>query len=346
MSTIRMIAGTLMMTACVTAVGAQPAPVVEAAKKEGAIATLGCPADWAGYGFVTETVQKTHGLKWSDKNMPSGDIVKQFAENTADPADMGDIGFQFAPGAAKAGLLAPYKNSQWESIPEWAKDKDGHYAAAYYGTVAFLVNKAQVPNVPKTWKDLLKPEYKGKITIQDPRVAANAQFAVIAASFANGGSEDNLDPGIKFFAELKKSGNLVTDVLPDKDTLSNGKAGIGLLWDFQGLTWRRDIKDLEVLIPSDGSTKGPYAAVINKNAKHPEAAKLFIEVILSDEGQVAFARSGAQPIRKVPLPQAISDGLLPEAQYSAAKDIKNWAGIDAIGAKIGERWTAEVLGAK
>jgi putative spermidine/putrescine transport system substrate-binding protein len=338
----------LVMSALLAStIGAQPVTDLTAgAKTEGEIATYGCPADWAGYGFVSDVMTKTHGLKWTDSNMTSADAIERLtAEKDAPVADIIDIGLQFAPTAVKAGVLLPYKNSQWESIPEWAKDSEGLFAAAYYGTVAFLVNTKKVPNVPKTWKDLLKPEYKGLVTIQDPREAANAQFAVIAASMANGGSENDLDPGIKFFAELRKSGNLI-DTLPDKDTLTKGEAGIGLLWDFQGLAWRRDMAELEVLIPSDGSTSGLYTAVINKASKHPNAAKLWIETMLSDEGQVAFARSGARPIRSVPLPQHISEGLLPEAQYTVVKPIENWKDMEAISKKIGERWTAEVLGAK
>lgn len=338
------LAGTLVSQACAQA----PAEVAEAAKAEGELKTYGCPTDWAGYGFVVEAVSKTQGnLKVTDVNMTSADVIERFATEQGDAiADVGDIGLQFAPGAAKKGALLAYKNSKWAEIPDWAKDAEGQFCGAYYGTIAFLVNKKQVPNVPQTWKDLLKSEYKGMVTIQDPREAANAQFAVIAAAFANGGSENDLTPGINFFAELKKNGNLKDGVLPDKDTLSKGESPIALLWDFQGLAWRPDVEGLEVLIPTDGSTSGAYTPVINKLAKHSNAAKLWVEVLFSDEGQVAFARSGARPIRSVPLPEHISEGLLPESQYASVKPITNWKDMEEISKKIGERWTAEVLGAK
>jgi len=317
--------------------------LVAAAQKEGQIVSYGSPADWAGYGAVSD-IMKKYGLKHTDTDMSSAEeIAKWDAEKNNPVSDVGDIGLQFGPIAVNKGVLLPYKNSRWKEIPAWAKDADGYYAATYYGTIAFLVNTKVVKNIPRTFKDLLKPEYKGMVSIQDPRRAANAQFAVIAAAFANGGSEDNLQPGIDFFAKLQKSGNLKS-VLPDKNTLSKGEVGIGLLWDFQGLAWRKDIPGLVVQIPADGTTYGPYATVINKYTTRPNAAKLWVETVLSDEGQIAFAKSGARPIRKVQLPADVQAGLLPERQYIAAKPIKNWKNMENISKTIGEKWATEVLG--
>ncbi len=319
------------------------AALLDAAKKEGQIVSYGSPADWAGYGAVSEIMQG-YGLKHTDTDMSSAEeVAKWEAEKSSPVSDVGDIGLQFGPIANAKGLLLNYKNSYWKQLPAWAKDKDGAYTATYYGTISFLVNTNIVKHVPKTFKDLLKPEYKGMVAIQDPRRAANAQFAVIAAAFANGGSENNIQPGIDFFAKLQQIGNL-KPVLPNKDTLSKGEVGIGLLYDFQGLAWRKDIPGLVVQIPADGTTYGAYATVINKYSLHPNAAKLWIETVLSDAGQIAFAKSGARPIRKVKLPDDIRANLLPERQYIAAKPITNWANMTDIGKKIGEKWATEVLG--
>lgn len=318
--------------------------LIDAAKKEGQIVSYGSPADWAGYGAISE-IMKKYGLKHTDTDMSSAEELQKWeAERNKPVSDVGDIGLQFGPIAAERGLLMAYKNSKWAEIPAWAKDTDGYYAATYYGTIAFLVNTKIVKNVPKTFKDLLKPEYKGLVAIQDPRRAANAQYAVIAASFANGGSENNLQPGINFFAQLQKSGNL-KPVLPNKDTLSKGEVGIGLLWDFQGLAWRKDIPGLVVQIPQDATTYGPYATVIAKTAPNPNAAKLWIETVLSDEGQIAFARSGARPIRsRVKLPKDVEAGLLPTRDYLYAVPISNWKNMENISKQIGDKWTTDVLG--
>lgn len=344
-SWLGIVAGAALALGLVTAVRAEDVKALAAgAKKEGKIVTYGCPADWGGYGAVAGIVKKKAGIEHTDTQMTSMDEINRLdGEKDKPVADIIDIGLQFGPIAVDKGVVAPYKHSKWSDIPDWAKDAEGNYSAAYSGAIAFLVNTKIVKNVPTTWKDLLKPEYKGMVGLQDPRAAANGQFAVIAAAFANGGSEKDLTPGLKYFAELQKSGNLIS-VLPDKDTLLKGQVGVALLWDFQGIAWRGEVPGLKVLIPKDGSTYGPYAAVINKYSQRPNAAKLWIETTLSDEGQIAFAKAGARPIRKVKLPKKVKANLLPDSQYAAVKPISDWKNMESISKKLGERWAAEVLG--
>ncbi|MDX2005795.1 MAG: extracellular solute-binding protein [Meiothermus sp.] len=318
--------------------------LVDGAKREGQIVSYGSPADWAGYGAISEIMTKRYGLKHSDTDMSSAEeIAKWDAEKNNPVADVGDIGLQFGPIAEDRGVLLAYKHSKWNEIPAWAKDANGLYSATYYGTIVFATNTKIVKNPPKTWKDLLKPEYKGLVGLSDPRRAALGQYAVIAASFAGGGSENNIAPGIKFFADLQKAGNL-KPVQPSKDLLAKGEIGVNIMWDFQAFPWKKDLPELNIQVPQDGSTFGPYATVINKYTRRPNAAKLWIETVLSDEGQIAFAKAGARPIRKVKLPKDVEDGLLPEAQYDAAKPITNWRNMENISKGIGEKWATDVLG--
>ena len=115
-------------------------------------------------------------------------------------------------------------------------------------------------------------------------------MTVLAASFANGGSETNIDPGLKYFDDLNKAGNL-TSVAPSKANVEKGEAKIAVLWDYNALPMRDDLASkspavpIQVVIPSDGTTQAPYCHIINKYAAHPNAAKLFREYILTDEAQ-------------------------------------------------------------
>ncbi|MEB2453913.1 ABC transporter substrate-binding protein, partial [Listeria monocytogenes] len=63
---------------------------------------------------------------------------------------------------------------------------------------------------------------------------------------------------------------------PTIQTLEKGEVEVGVVWDFNGLSYRDQIdpKRFEVLIPSDGSITSGYTTIINKYAKHPNAAKL------------------------------------------------------------------------
>ena len=321
--------------------------LVAKAKAEGKIVSYGSPDDWAGYGDIWKLMTSKYGLEHQDTDMSSAEeIAKWIAEKNAPVSDAGDVGLQFVQSGVEQDAFLAYKHSRWNDVPAWGKDSEGKYSAAYYGVIAFAVNKKLVKNVPHSWKDLLKAEYKNMVGLDDPRKAAVASYAVIAASFANGGSEKNIQPGIEFFAKLAKSGNL-TPAAPSVSNIQKGEVGIAIIWDFSGLAYKKEIaKDtpLEVLIPSDGTTLGAYATVINKYAPHPNAARLFVETVHSDEGQIAMARAGARPIHKVKLPSDVQAGLIPEAQYKSLKPITDWRSMPTVAKKIGDAWANEVVG--
>ncbi len=321
------------------------------AKVEGKIVSYGIPNDWLNYEKMWKVFTNRYGVTQADTDMSSAEEIAKFlAEKNAPVADVGDVGLAFGPIGTEQGAFMPYKNSKWAEIPDWAKGADGHYAAAYYGAISFVVNTKLVKNIPRSWKDLLRPEYKGKIAINDPRRAANAQYAVIAAAMAMGGSETNIKPGIDFFAKLQKSGNLIPTV-PSLANIQKGEVAIGINWDYNGLNFRRQLADegikLAIQIPLDGTTVGPYAPVINAFTARPNVAKLFMEFLFSDEGQRLYAEGGAQPIRakiRNSLSAEIRAKMIPAFQYQKVIPIKAWKDMPKIVLGIGEQWATEVLG--
>lgn len=158
-----------------------------------------------------------------------------------------------------------------------------------------------LPNAPKTWADLTKPEYKGMVALNgNPTTSGSAFAAVMAASLANGGSADDIMPGIQFFADLKKSGNLIpTEVTAA--TVLNGETPIALDWSYNLPGLVKQIADAgltyEQNFPSDGVYGGFYAQGLVKNSPHQACAKLWVEHILSDEGALGYLAGGAMPAR-------------------------------------------------
>jgi putative spermidine/putrescine transport system substrate-binding protein len=281
--------------------------------------------------------------------MSSAEEIQKFdAEKNNPVADQGDIGIQFGPVAVSSGTVQPYKPTGWDKIPDYAKDPDGNWMCWYTGTISFAVNTALVPNVPKSWADLKKPEYKGTIAISDPRNAAQGSMTVLAAALANGGDETNIDPGLQYFDELNKAGNL-TSVAPSKANIEKGEAKIAILWDYNALPVRDDLGaaspavPITVVIPSDGTTQAPYCHIINKYAAHPNAAKLFREYILTDEAQILQAQKYARPlVEGIEIPADLAAKFPEASQYDAVKPIKDWkAAADAI-ARLATDWTIEV----
>ncbi len=239
-------------------------------------------------------------------------------------------------------MTQAYKPTTWNEIPDWAKDKEGHWALAYTGTIAFIVNKDLVDVIPKSWKDLSSGNQR--VTVGNVGTATQANSALLAASIAMGGDEGNLQPGYDFFKKLGEEGRLALND-PSISNLGKGEVEVGIIWDFNALAYSELLnkEKFEVLIPQDGSFISGYTTIINKYAKNPNAAKLTREYIFSDEGQINLARGYAKPIRDVELPEDVKAMLLPKEQYKNVKPIKDFDLWAKTAGEIPMKWQEEVL---
>ena len=317
----------------------------QAARAEGEVNSVGMPDSWANWKDTWADLNKLYGLKHMDTDMSSAQEIAKFdAEKDNATADIGDVGAAFGPIAVQKGVTQPYKPSTWEQIPAWAKDADGHWMLAYTGSIAFIVNKQLVKEPPKSWADLKQGKYK--VAIGDVSAAAQAVNGVLAAAIANGGDEKNIQPGLDFFAEIAKQGRLSLSN-PTIQTLEKGEVEVGVVWDFNGLSYRDQIDPsrFEVLIPSDGSVISGYTTIINKYAKHPNAAKLAREYILSDAGQINLAKGNARPIRAehLTLPPEVQAKLLPNEQYAKVQPIKDAAAWETTSKALPQLWQENVI---
>lgn len=324
---------------------ANPDDLAKAIQEEGAIVSYGMPDTWANLGEIWETFSTQYSIKHTDTDMSSAEELAKFqAEKDKPVADVGDVGITFGPKGVEMGVLAPHKNPYWDQIPDWAKDPDGYWCAEYTGTITFLVNTKKVQNVPRTWEDLLKPEYKGKVSIDDPSRSAQAQAGVLAAAMAHGGDETNIQPGIDFWKKLVKAGNYRA-LECNTSNIQKGEVVIAVIWDFNALNWKKTLEmpELEVVVPQDGSVTSAYVAIINKYAPHPLAARALNDYLFSDDAQIMYARGFARPIRQVQLPADVAGQLLPNSAYANAHPIKDFKAWEETGKLIPDLWESEVL---
>ncbi|CAJ1000097.1 ABC transporter substrate-binding protein [Sodalis praecaptivus] len=324
------------------AAAADVAALEQAARQEGQVMSVGMPDSWANWKQTWQDLASQYQIQHSDTDMSSAqEIAKFLAEKNNASAD---IGVSFAPLAVQKGVTQPYKPSNWDQIPDWAKDKEGQWAVAYTGTIAFIVNKQTVKTIPHSWADLLKGDYK--VALGDVGTAAQAVNGMLAAAYAMGGNETNLQPGLDFFAKLAKAGRLGLND-PSIAALEKGEVDVGILWDFNGLNYRDQIDKtrFEVLIPSDGSVISGYSTIINKYAKHPNAAKFAREYIFSDAGQINLARGYARPIRveRLTLPEDVKAKLLPDEQYKNAHPIADAAAWEKNAKALPRLWQENVM---
>lgn len=321
-----------------------PADVLKAAQAEGRVDSVGMPDTWANWVGTWSDLKTKFGIEHSDTDMSSGQEIAKFeAEKNAATADIGDVGVSFGPIAKQRGVTQPNKGPVWNEIPAWAKDPDGHWTVGYTGTICFLIDKSVVKEpYPMSWADLLKGDYK--LTTGDVSVAAQAVSGVLACAYANGGDEKNLKPALDFFAKLAKAGRLNLND-PTLANIEKGEVEVAIMWDFNALNYRSQIdpKRFEVIVPKDGTLMSGYCTIINKYAKHPNAARLAQDYILSDEGQINLAEGFARPIRKVALPEEVKAKMLPDEQYAAARPVKDADAWDKSAKRLPRQWQENVM---
>ncbi|TMN23860.1 ABC transporter substrate-binding protein [Lentibacillus cibarius] len=318
--------------------------ITEKAKEEGKIQSVGMPDSWANWEETWKELEKEYGLDHTDTDMDSAEEVAQFeAEGKNATADIGDVGISFGPIAEEKGVTMPYKTSYWDDIPDWAKDDDGDWIVGYQGTIAIMTDKRVVDNPPRSWGDILEGDYE--VSVGDVQSATQAQMAVLSAALANGGSVDNLMPGIEYFAKLAKQGRLVL-VNPNLPKWEANEVEVALMWDFNAIGYANqlDKDNYEISIPEDGSVVSGYATILNKYAPNPHAAMLTREYILSDAGQDNLAKGHARPIREnAELSQEGKDSLLPPEQYENTFTIEDQEALSKSLSNLVDLWKEHVL---
>ena len=272
--------------------------LVEAAKKEGQLNVIALPPDWANYGAIIKAFGDKYGIK---VNSAQPDAASQDEINAATQQkrkstapDVFDLGQSVA--LANTAMFAPYKVATFDSIPEQFKDPDGTWVNDYGGYSSIGYDSAKVPEI-KDFNDLLKPEFKGKVALNgDPTTASAAANGVLMAAIANGGTVDDIAPGVNFFVKLKEAGNFVP-VDPTPATIESGQTPVVIDWDYLSAAETKKIPTWKVFVPANALVGGYYFQAINKDGPHPAAARLWQEFLYSDEGQNLFLKGLARPVR-------------------------------------------------
>ena len=281
-----------------------------AAKKEGALTVIALPHDWCNYAAVIDGFKKKYPeitVNELNPNAGSGDEIEAIKANTGNTGpqapDVIDVGLSFGPAAKKDGLIQAYKVSTWGDIPDSVKDADGFWYGDYYGVLAMGVNKDIVKAAPTSFKDLTDPKFANSVAIPgDPRTGNSTMMTVYAAGLASDSKlagADAMNAGIAYFKALKASSNLVP-VNGSAQNLAQGTTPIYFDWDYNLLAMRDKLAGnppVDIVIPSDSVIAGVYVQAISAYAPHVNAAKLGMEYIYSDEGQIGWLSGYCHPIR-------------------------------------------------
>ncbi|MBA3433128.1 MAG: ABC transporter substrate-binding protein, partial [Actinobacteria bacterium] len=210
--------------------------MIAEAKKEGRLNVIALPPDWANYGEIIKTFSRKYGIPITSDNPDASSAQENQAVRSlkGDPRapDVLDVNPGNAILGANEGLYAKHFTRNFKKVPRVMKDGRGFWVGDYWGIVSFGVNSAVVSNVPRTFKDLLKPEYRNKVALNgSPLSSGSAVAGVFAASLANGGSLNDIGPGIDFFAKLKDVGNFIP-VQATPGTIASGQTPVTIDWDY------------------------------------------------------------------------------------------------------------------
>ena len=283
-----------------------------------------CPPEWADWASQLKAIKETTGITVPHDNKNSGQSLSQLIAEKARPvADVTYLGVTFGIQAKKDGVVAPYKPAHWNEISDGLKDPEGYWFTIHSGTLGLFVNVDALGGkpVPKGWKDLLKPEYKGLIGYLDPTSAFVGYVGAVAINQALGGSFDDFTPAINYFKELQKNAPIV----PKQTSYARVLSGeIPILFDYDFNAYRAKYKDkanAAFVIPSEGTVIVPYVMSLVKNGPNPEGAKKVLDHVMSDKGQAVWANAFLRPVRAKAMSKEAQDKFLPAAEYARARTI-------------------------
>ena len=283
-----------------------------------------CPPEWADWGTQLRAIKSKTGITIPPDNKNSGQTLAQLvAEKSSPVADIAYYGVTFGVQAKKEGVTTSYKPKGWAEIPDGLKDPEGHWFTIHSGTLGFMVNVDALKGrpVPKSWADLLKPEYKGLIGYLDPASAFVGYVGAVAVNEARGGRMADFSPAIDYFKALKKNEPIVPKQTSYARVLS-GEIAILLDYDFNAYRAKhKDKANVEFVIPAEGTVIVPYVMSLAANSPNAENGRKALDFILSDDGQALWANAFLRPVRESAISKEAQSKFLPANDYARAKPV-------------------------
>ena len=261
--------------------------LIAAAQAEGELVVYGsCEEEYLA--AACEHFEELYGIKVQYQRLSTGEVQSKIEEEKGTPS--ADVWFGGTTDpytvCAAEGLLEPYEaENASHLLGDAYRDADGNWYGIYKGILGFMVNKDELDRMgleaPQDWADLLKPEYEGLIWTSNYNTAGTAKLVINTMIQKYGHDE-----GIQYLVDLDKNVQVYTKSGsgPSKN-VGTGECVIGIGFLHDGITQIVDngYGYIELVIPSSGTSFEIGATAIFKGAKHPNAAKLWIEYALRPE---------------------------------------------------------------
>ncbi|CUH95063.1 hypothetical protein P22_1132 [Propionispora sp. 2/2-37] len=202
-------------------------------------------------------------------------------------------------GLKSQGILTAYKSPEAEKIPAQFVDPDQMYTGTKVIATVIAVHNS-VTSRPDSWKDLLNPAIKGQTVMPSPFYSGTAAYNLGVLTRLG-------DFGWDYYKALKA--NAITVVKGNggvANMVSSGEKKYGMIVDANAAQAKAKGAPIDLIYPKEGVTVITEPVGMLKNAQNPEAAKSFIDFILSEEGQRVTREIGYTPIRTgMPAPEGL-----------------------------------------
>ena len=263
------------------------AELIAAAQAEGTLVVYGsCEEDYLA--VACEKFEELYGIEVQYQRLSTGEVQSKIEEENGNPS--GDVWFGGTTDpynvCAAEGLLMAYEaQNASHLLGDAYRDADGYWYGIYKGILGFRVNVDELERMglekPADWADLLNPEYERLIWLSNYNTSGTAKLVINTMIQKLGHDE-----GIEYLVELDKNIEVYTKSGsgPSKN-VGTGECviGIGFLHDGIPQIVENGYGNIELIIPSSGTSYEIGATAIFAGCEHPNAAKLWIEYALSPD---------------------------------------------------------------
>ena len=284
---------------------------------------------------------KETGIKVEWVRLSGGEAVARIEAEKANPQAsiwVGGVGTQHIEAKLK-GLTTPYKSRVAESIPAKYRDPENYWTGLYVGPIAFCMNTKRAEelklDMPKSWADLLKPEYAKKVRVAHPSTSGTAYNMVTTIIRIHGGDEDK---AFEFLKKLNKSVEQYTrsGSAPGKSAaIGEIPVAIGYLHDQVKL--KVEGAPLEIAIPTDGTGFETASMSLLKGGPNALNAKKLYDWILGADSMNTIAKWYVIPLSS--LAKATDTGFSLDTMNLVDQD-DAWDAANK--ERLIERWNKEI----
>lgn len=309
---------------------------------------------WSNWPALMDVFEERHGVALNDDDRSSGEALEHMRQRAQNPDHSAyNGGYTYGIIAKNEGFLTGYKPKNWDQVPEKLKTDDGEMTATRRMTTAVTYRKdiyeERGLDAPETWDDLLHPDIMQDLALQTPTAAVGLATA-LSVNNARGGSLDDVQPVVDYYTQIQEGGAEFTDNFLAQFT--KGEYATFIRYDYSGLNLKYNNEDIAeenvgvALLQGENGDAGafnqPYGYGMIDGAPNPEACKLFMDYVLSTEGQRQFLDAYVRPIRapELEMPEEFPDqstyeetefqveyGSLVENQQDIIDEIERSAGL-------------------